>query len=155
MTLSEIEVRTLAPQFTACVRHRIRMDEVGRIPEWIGQTMQALEGAGLEPAGMPYTRTFAMDADGMDVEVGWPVAREFAGSGEVVGGQLPGGRAAVGAYFGPYDGIGPAYEALSAWCTEHGHDITGAPWESYFTDPHEEPDPSKWRTDIAFPIAGE
>lgn len=155
MTLSEIEVRSLAPQFTACVRHRIRMDEVGRIPEWIGQTMQALADAGLEPAGMPYTRTLGMDADGMDVEVGWPVAREFAGAGDVVGGLLPDGPAAVASYFGPFDQIGEAYQTLSAWCAEHGYTVAGGPWESYCTDPNEEPDPSKWRTDIAFPLSGE
>jgi AraC family transcriptional regulator len=33
-----------------------------------------------------------------------------------------------------------------------GLEPAGAPWEVYVTDPGAEPDPSKWRTDIFFPV---
>jgi len=95
-----------------------------------------------------------MDADGMDIEVGWPTPAPFTSDNEVQAGTLPGGSLAVASYEGPYDGVGPAYEAIQAWCAEHGHEIAGPPWESYVTDPNEEPDPAKWRTDIHFPVRG-
>lgn len=31
-------------------------------------------------------------------------------------------------------------------------EAAGAPWEVYVTDPGAEPDQSKWRTDIFFPL---
>jgi len=160
MSLSAIEVRELPAQHTAIVRHRISMQEVGRIPGWIRDTYEAVQRAGQQPTGMPFLRTLAMDAGTMEIEVGWPVASPFGEDGEggeggeVHGGTLPGGPAAVASYFGPYEGIGPSYAAMQAWCAEHGHEVTGGPWESYATDPHEEPDPSKWRTDIHFPVRG-
>jgi effector-binding domain-containing protein len=152
MTLSAIEIRVEPEQQTAVVRHRITMQEVDRIPGWLGVTYQAIQRAGLQPAGMPFLRTLTMDANGMEVEVGWPVAAPFTGDAEVQAGTLPGGPRAVVSYLGPYDGIAPAYEALQAWCAEHGHAIAGAPWETYVTDPHAEPDPAKWRTDVSFPV---
>jgi len=154
MTLSLIELRNQPEQHTAVVRHRISMQETDRIPGWIGTTFEAIQGAGQQPAGMPFLRTLSMDADGMDIEVGWPVVAPISGDGEVYAGTLPGGHVAVASYLGPYDGIGPAYEAIQTWCSEHGHEIAGPPWESYLTDPNEEPDPAKWRTDIHFPVRG-
>lgn len=154
MTLSEIQIVSLQEQPTACVRRKMRPSQLGDIPELIGRTFEAVQAAGMEPAGMPYTRVHSMSVFGMDVEVGWPLAAPFPGSGDVGAGVLPGGPAAVASYFGPYEEIGPAHEAIAAWCKAHGHQVAGAPWESYFTDPNEEPDRSKWRTDITFPVAG-
>jgi effector-binding domain-containing protein len=152
MTLTAIEVRELAPEHTAVIRKRISMQETNRIPGWIAETMGAMQRAGQQPAGMPFLRTLSMDADSMEIEVGWPLTAPFGGEGDVLPGTLPGGPTAVASYFGPYEGIGPAYEAVQAWCKEHERESAGPPWESYFTDPNAEPDPSKWRTDIHFPL---
>lgn len=155
MTVLTIEVRDLSEQSTAVVHHRISMQETGLIPGWLGETYGAVQRAGLEPAGPPILRTLAMDADGMEVEVGWPVAGTFEVDGEVHGSTLPGGPAAVAEYLGPYEEIGPAYEAVQSWCAEHGREIAGPPWEVYLSDPQEEPDPAKWRTDVCFPLRPE
>jgi effector-binding domain-containing protein len=154
MTISAIELRDQPEQHTAVVRHRISMKETSRVPQFMGETFEAVQRAGQQPAGMPFLRTLSMDADGMDIEVGWPVRTPFAGKGDVHAGTLPGGPVATASYLGPYDGIGPAYAAIQAWCTEQGHEIAGPPWESYITDPNQEPDPTKWQTDIYFPIRG-
>jgi len=152
MPLSTIEVQELGPAHAAVVRMTIKMSEVDRIPRAIEQSMLAIQAAGQEPAGMPFVRTLAFDEQSMDLEVGWPVAEAFAAADEVVASMLPGGPAAVASYFGPYDQISTAYEAIQAWCVEHGREVAGPPWESYFTDPNEEPDPAKWRTDVYFPL---
>lgn len=152
MAVLQIEIRELPAQQTAVVRHRISMQETERIPGWLGETYAAAQRAGLEPTGMPFLRTFAMDADGMDVEVGWPVAGAFEADGDVHGSSLPGGPVAVAEYLGPYDGIAPAYEALQSWCGENSREMAGPPWEVYLTDPHAEPDAAKWRTDVCAPL---
>lgn len=153
MTLSEIAVQELPAQHTAVVRHRITMAEVQQIPGWLGTTYEAVQATGHEPAGLPFVRTLEMGEQSMDIEVGWPVEAPIATSGDVHASMLPAGPAAVGSYFGPYEEIGRAYEAIVAWCAEHGREIAGAPWESYITDPHAEPDPAKWQTDVHFPVA--
>jgi effector-binding domain-containing protein len=55
-------------------------------------------------------------------------------------------------HVGPYDTIGEAHEFLDGWIHGQGMDHVGAPWEVYWTDPEEEPDSSKWRTEIGYPI---
>lgn len=152
MTISEIEVRELEAQQTAVVRRVMSLSEANRIPEWMMQTLEAVRSSGQEPAGMPFVRSFSMDVEAMDIEVGWPLAEQFAGDGEVSASTLPGGPAAVASCFGPYEEIGAAYEAIRTWCAKHGRESAGPPWESYFTDPAEEPDPAEWRTDIHFPV---
>ena len=152
MTLSTIEVRDLPEQRTAVVRHRISLAETDQIPGWLAQTFEAVQRAGQQPAGVPFLRTLAMDGQTMEIEVGWPLPEPFNGDGEVQAATLPGGPVAVVSYFGPYEGVAPAYAALQAWCQEQGREVAGAPWESYFTDPQTEPDQSKWRTDVHFPL---
>lgn len=152
MSVANIEIRDLPEQLTVVIRHRITMQEVGQIPGWLGETFGAIQRGGLTPAGVPFLRTLSMDTNGMDVEVGWPVATPFAGDGEIHASSLPAGPAAVATYYGPYDGIASAYAAVQTWCADHGREVAGPPWESYFTDPNGEPDQSKWRTDVHFPV---
>ncbi|MGE3961996.1 MAG: GyrI-like domain-containing protein [Dehalococcoidia bacterium] len=154
MTLSDIEVQDLPAQATAVVQHRVTLQDMDRIPGWLGETYEAVQRSGVEPAGMPFLRTLAMDEDGMEIEVGWPVPAPFAGDGDVHASSLPDGPAAVVSYFGPFDGVAGAYEALGAWCGQHGREVAGPPWETYYTDPEQEPDQSKWRTDVHFPLRG-
>lgn len=153
MSVSSIEVQLIAAQHTAVVRHRISMAEVQNISQWLGHTYEAVVQSGQQPSGMPFVRTLSMNAGTMEVEVGWPVETPFAGAGDVQPSELPGGAAAVATYYGPYEAIGAVYQVIEAWCAEHARTIAGPPWESYFTDPTQEPDSSKWRTDVVFPVA--
>lgn len=154
MALSTIELREESAQHTAVVRRRISMAETDHIPGWIGAAFEAIQRTGQQPTGLPFLRTLAMDADGMEIEVGWPVPAPFRDDGDVQAGALPGGLCAVVSYLGPYEGIAPAYEAVQAWCADHGHELAGPSWESYVTDPTQEPDPAKWRTGVYFPVRG-
>ncbi len=65
---------------------------------------------------------------------------------------LPGGPAAVLTYIGPYDEMEAAYAALAEWVARSGGEPTGDPWEVYFSDPAQEPDPRRWRTEIVMPF---
>jgi effector-binding domain-containing protein len=41
---------------------------------------------------------------------------------------------------------------LAEWIVRNGGTPASSPWEVYFTDPAEEPDPQKWRTEIVMPF---
>lgn len=101
MALSTIELREESAQHTAVVRRRISMAETDRIPGWIGAAFEAIQRTGQQPTGLPFLRTLAMDADGMEIEVGWPVPAPFRDDGDVQAGALPGGLCAVVSYLGP------------------------------------------------------
>jgi hypothetical protein len=61
--------------------------------------------------------------------------------------STPAGTAATTTYFGSYDRMGPAHEAIHQWSRDHGRALAGPSWEVYghWTD-----DPAKLRTDIFY-----
>jgi len=72
------------------------------------------------------------------------------GQGAVQPSELPGGKWAAVMHIGPYDQVGPAYDALSNWIKAHGYEPAGAVYETYFSPP--DTPPQETRTLIMFPL---
>jgi effector-binding domain-containing protein len=99
----------------------------------------------------------------LQVEVGVPVAAAVEDDGDVRGGTLPAGRYAVMMHTGAPDTLGAATADLLRWAEGRGlaFDMSqtdaGESWgsrvEFYLTDPAEQPDVSKWQTQLAFRLA--
>ena len=109
----------------------------------------AAHGAG--PAGPPFARYHKLPDGRFTIEAGFPVTAPVGPEGDERPSQLPGGQVAVTIHTGRYDEMAGAYEALTAWVTSHGGEVTGDPWEVYLSDPASEPDPATWRTQIVQP----
>jgi effector-binding domain-containing protein len=41
---------------------------------------------------------------------------------------------------------------MGKWFTDNGHEMTGLPYERYITDPTAETDPSKYKTEVVWPM---
>ena len=80
-----------------------------------------------------------------EFEIGCGVQLESGGNA-----VTPAGLVATTVYFGPYDRMGPAHEAIHRWACESGHKLAGPSWEVYG---HWSDDPAKLRTDIFYLIA--
>ena len=65
---------------------------------------------------------------------------------------LPGGPAAVYVYIGAYDGLRAAWQQFGEWVKRQGREQDGPFWESYVTDPRQEPDPSQRLTELYMPL---
>jgi AraC family transcriptional regulator len=85
----------------------------------------------------------------MKVELGVPVPSQLE-DGEQV--SLPAGRTAVWTHVGPYSELRDACERLGAAVQDLGEQPAGPFWESYVTNPAEEPDASKRVTEIYLPL---
>ena len=138
------EIRELSPQ-PAVVE--VTVTDAAGIPAAVDSGFPRLFGRladlGVEPAGPPYIRYLRTGA-AMELELGIPVGPD---AGQSSG--LPGGRVAVLRHVGPFSGLRDACEALQAWAGERA---AGPFWESYVTNPREEPDSSKWITEIFLPL---
>jgi AraC family transcriptional regulator len=149
---SRIELRVLRAQNTATVRETVRRDD---IPATIGRIFQAVSQAisrqGVSAAGAPFARYHSFGAT-VDVEAGMPAATPIQPDGEVKPSQLPAGPAAIAVHVGPYEGLPATYAAIEAWIANAGHAASGGPWEIYLTDPSREPDPSRWITEVIYPL---
>ncbi|MBA2363386.1 MAG: GyrI-like domain-containing protein [Chloroflexia bacterium] len=145
-------------------RTRATMQELGTaIPQGLDAVFAWLEKQGVTPAGAPFVRYHVIDMEAeLDIELGVPVAAAMPGDGDVAAGVLPAGRYAALVYTGIENGI-PANAALldwgaanglawDTWATEKG-DAFGARFESFLSDPDEEPDPARWQTEVAIRLA--
>lgn len=133
-----------------------------RVPWLIGR----LAERGIEPAGPPFLRYNVIDMENLlHVEAGVPVAASAAAAlpqdDGIFAGVLPGGRYLTAVCAGI-----PEVEVTRKFLDWAGaHDLewdveaspAGARWgcrlERLLTNPAEEPDPEKWRTELAFRLS--
>jgi effector-binding domain-containing protein len=113
---------------------------------------EALQKQGVTGSSGPFARYHTL-GETVDFEAGVMVDKPIAPDGDVKPGQLPSGPAAIAVHAGPYDTLGATYDAMRSWLDGNPDYVAnGGPWEIYLTDPSAEPDPSKWLTEIIFPL---
>lgn len=146
------DVRDLHRQPALVVRTRT---SVGDLPELMGETFgvvaQYLAQLGECPAGPPFAAYHNEDMQDLDVAIGFPVARELPGRGDIQASETPGGEAATCPHIGPYDRLADAYTALSRWIEEHDYAAKGVSYEMYLNDPSETAQ-EDLQTQIVFPL---
>jgi len=153
-----------AEQPYVAVSGRVTMQTIGAIADRLPEVFAWLGARGLEPAGAPFFKYDLIDMERqLEVGAGVPVAAAAAGDGEVVAGVLPAGRYASLTHVGHPDELVEATTALLDWAAQQGlaWDMTETPegqrWgcrlEVYKTDPAEQPDMSKWETELLFRLA--
>jgi effector-binding domain-containing protein len=126
-------------------------------PEVIGW----VEDHGISPAGPAFCKYDVIDmATQLTIEVGVPTAETVEADSRVRYGVLPAGRYATVVHVGHPDSLEQATRELLAWAESSGLEWDsfeaddGEHWagrlEFYLSDPAEEPDMNKWRTELAF-----
>lgn len=56
-------------------------------------------------------------------------------------------------YYGAYEGLGEAHEAMGAYMEKNGYTLRGPVIEEYVTDPESEPDAGKRLTRVVYPVS--
>jgi effector-binding domain-containing protein len=159
------EIVTRPEQPYVALRARVTMAQLPELGARFGEVFGWLGAHGLAPLGAPFFKYNVIDMTGeLEMEAGVPVATApEAGEGDVIAGVLPPGRYATLTFVGhPKDLVAPTEELLD-WGAAHGlkwdvspgagGDRWGGRLEIYLTDPSEQPDMSKWETQLAFRLA--
>jgi hypothetical protein len=156
----EITLRDAQPY--AGVTAWVTMPNVGSVADRIPQIFGWLGARGIESAGPPFFRYHIVDMEReLLVEAGVPVAVPVADDGgEVRCGTLPPGEFVVLTHTGAPATLRDATAELLDWAAARGlawdayQTGIGEEWvcrvEIYLTDPAEQPDTSKWQTQLAF-----
>lgn len=148
----QFELRERQSQPTLVIRTRSAVQDM---PQVLGQAWGAIMHyagqKGLQPSGPPFVAYHNMDMQDLDLEIGFPFAKKLDGAGEVLAGEIPGGKAAGCLHVGPYDQLRAAYRALGKWMEANGYTPAGVAYESYLNDPQTTP-PEALQTDIFFPL---
>lgn len=152
MTL-EFGTKQLDAQPILGIRSTTGMDKLAQLMgPLFGEVHGYILQNGQKPVGMPLAIYHSMEGGTVDVECAIPVSVPLAGTDRIQACELPAGTVATVTHRGPYDNLGQTWSALTEWMKSQGLEAAGAPWEVYVTDPGAEPDQSKWRTDIFFPV---
>ncbi|GHO49602.1 GyrI-like domain-containing protein [Ktedonospora formicarum] len=149
------------------IRTMASLQEMGNglIPRLHTEVYTWLKQQGVPPAGAPFIRYHVINMETkLDIELGVPVAGPIPDDERVRAGVLPAGRYASLIFTGIENGI-KGNGMLLDWGAEHGlkwdtfeaegGDGFVSRYESEITDPADEPDPSKWDTEVAIRIADE
>ena len=159
------EIVTRPEQPYVAIRTQVTMADLGTVVPPLNQEVFAwLGGRGVATAGAPFWKYNVIDMAGeLEVEAGVAVAAAVAGDGQIMAGVLPAGRYATLTHVGHPSELMAATKDLLDWAAEQGlsWDVTssenGDRWacrlEIYLTDPRQEPDMSKWVTQLAFRLA--
>ena len=152
----EVTVRELPAQPVAATRTTSNLREISSaISTGVHVLLAELGARGIEPAGplqvVDHADQVLDEETAAPIEICFPVAAPFGGTGQVYGTELPGGPAAVTLHRGPYAEIGPAYHTVSGWVQDHGHELAGGPREVYLNNPREVPE-ADLRTEVQWPI---
>ena len=151
----EFKTRQIDAQPILGVRTTTTMDKLATIMGALfGEIYGHIQQSGQQPAGMPLAIYHAMDGNTVELECAMPVSSPMEGTDRIRAGELPAGTVATVTHIGSYDDLGGTWTALVQWIESNELQPAHAPWEVYVTDPGAEPDPSKWRTDIFFPVQG-
>jgi effector-binding domain-containing protein len=163
--ISEPKVEQRAEQPYVAVRTQVPMPDWGHLlPGLWGEVYGWLGRQGVEPAGPPLIRYRVIDMmTELEIDVGVPVASALSSDDRITADVLPAGRYATLVLTGDYSGLVEATAALLDWGAAQGlvwdsrpgphGDEFGGRFESYLTDPQEEPDPAKWQTALAMRLA--
>ena len=161
---TEPKVESRGEQHYMGIRTQVPMKGMSKaIRQLLSEVFAWLEKKGVSPAGPPFIRFHVIDMEAlMDIELCVPVAHALEGDGRVSPGVLPAGEYASLMYTGVRNGI-KANGALLNWGAEQGlvwdkwdtdkGDAFGGRAEFFLTDPAEEPDQAKWKTEVAIRLA--
>jgi len=112
---------------------------VENLPQFFGKAygaiMAYLSSLGENPAGMPFGAYYNLDMTALDVEAGFPVAKELPAQGEIQYTAIPAGKYVSTIHHGAYDSVTPAYDALNEWAQKNGYQPSGIAYEYYLNDP--------------------
>ena len=158
------EITQRAAQPYAGISAWVTMAAIGSVADRIPEIFSWLGARGIAPAGPPFFRYHVVDMERqLQVEVGVPVASAVEDDGAIRAGTLPAGRFAIMTHTGAPDTLAAATAELLGWAEarELAWDMSrtdaGEHWgcrlEFYLTNPAEQPDASKWQTQLAFRLA--
>jgi effector-binding domain-containing protein len=162
MQMTEPTIQERQEQSYVAISRRVSMDELGStIPPLLGDVFGWIAKQGLTQAGPPFFRYVVLNMPGdMVVAAGVPIAEPVAGEDEIEAGTVPAGRYVTAVHTGHPDELEAATGQLLAWAD--AHDVTwpmhreadGEHWDAryefYLDSPDEQPDMTKWRTQLAF-----
>lgn len=153
--LTDIELKEYPPIHAIIAEGQGTIEEMSDLMSRLfGLIMEAVNTQGLVPAGPPFSYYYDYDqSTGVTkVKAGIPLTGTAESMGEIKAVDFEGFKGISGIHTGPYEDFEASYNKLMEEAEKMGYTLTWESWEFYHSDPSTEPDESKWKTEIVFPV---
>lgn len=163
LTLPETARRKKQPYLA--IRSSLTMRQIKKQgPLFLSEVRAFMEQKGYDDRGPAFFRYDQIDEGGqLEMEFGYFTGKHHAGAGPVRSGILPSGRYITVVWQGTYDRLADVTAMLVGWAKETGvswdverqgtNEIFAGRLEIYHDDLMSQPDPAKWRTEVAIKVA--
>jgi effector-binding domain-containing protein len=144
----DVPARRILAKRTTCPHNGIG-SAFGQAIHAVGRCLRASGGEMTSPPLAIYTAWREADCD---LAVGCEVDGDMNLIEECEWIDMPACKAAMKEHLGDYAKLGETHEVLMNWIEAEGKQFGGPCFEMYMNDPGAEPDLSKWRTDVYYPV---
>ncbi len=151
-TAPEVQLEDMKEKSVVGIRFHTKGSELpGNLQKVYARVLEHLK-THFSKSDSAYCLYHDMEKQPWDVEAGFVVHQIVASQDDIEFGTLPGGRMATLWHIGPYNTLNDSWMALDAYIKEHHLHPNKVMWELYTTDPATEPDPTKQRTLLVWPV---
>ncbi len=154
-TLGEITTGRIGPVHALMLGTRGTMEEVGmQMGQMYADIMSEMNAQGLQMAGAPFCHYLSYDEETGITEclAGIPTSAKGNDSGDILSRTYPEMEVLMAVHSGPYDELSASYGKLMEYIEANQVGVAWESFEFYHTGPESEPNVTKWRTLIAFPL---
>jgi effector-binding domain-containing protein len=149
----DIKIIEVEPKPALAITDTCTFAELGnKFGEIYGEIGSYMKDNSIQMAGAPFGIYHAVSPEKVELEAGIPVSGNPTDGGRIHVMSTYGGRAAMTTFTGHYDGLKNAWGEFAKAVDAKGYQLNGPCFEVYITDPGEEPDSSKWITELYTPI---
>ncbi len=153
----KVEIKQTQPALVAFIQVKGHFNQ---IPAAFGKLYTWISSKGYKPVGLPTAVYYKAGENMPPEEFEWELRSQIAGNVKEAAADEQGlgvkrtaaGQAASTTHKGPYEKLGGAYQALTAWVEKNGYRISGPPEELYLNSPEQVP-PAELLTEIRFPVS--
>lgn len=150
----DIQVIDLPARYFVGTRATIPIKDITKFyAEHFGKPLPELKAKKIEMAGAPSGLYFVWDVEKQqtDMAAAIPVKTKVDIKG-MTSFEVAAGKTLLIEYYGSYEDIGSAHEAMDKYMAANGLKMRTPVIEEYVTDPGMEPDPNKWLTKLYYPV---
>lgn len=149
--ISKINLLEQPVQYVLSIRTNIHFNDFpSTAKEAYDKIMKYAELNELLLSGGPFACYHNADLENLDVEMGFPVAKQVSGNNEIIGYTIPVQKAVSGIFLGAYEDTDPLMIEIIKWINEHGYEQLGKIYNYYLND--EDRNANELLTQIVVPI---
>ena len=148
----EVTIKETPAQTIAFVPANTIKDSIGQVLGMSYGLIQAyISTTDAQIAGVPQARYYNA-GERMKFDAVLPITSLAKGNEMVKTEEVPVMKVGSVMHIGPYENFEDTYKKFKKWLEVNEDTIIGPSWERYISDPMMEPDSTKWKTEIFFPI---